>query len=144
MLRSLVGSEMCIRDRGDFGLAKENVTENPALTVAGTPAYLPPEISARKGASKASDIYSLGATFYELIVGSPPYYDKAKDSMARPNERGQLKFPGHVSGTAKDLITCMMQRAPQKRLEISQIKRHAFFRKFDWDALLSKRMKAPN
>jgi WD40 repeat protein/tRNA A-37 threonylcarbamoyl transferase component Bud32 len=66
----------------DFGLAKHIAddalaTESPTLTgaVMGTPAYMPPE-QARgdtKVLTTAADIYSLGATFFEMLTGRAPF-----------------------------------------------------------------------
>lgn len=64
----------------DFGLAKKLFDTSPELTpsmaIIGTPTYLAPEVIAGSGSgrfSAASDIYSLGATLYELIAGQPPF-----------------------------------------------------------------------
>ncbi|CAG9330283.1 unnamed protein product [Blepharisma stoltei] len=128
----------------DFGLAKENVSkDNPAMTMAGSPAYLPPEIVAKKGASKASDIYGIGPLLYELLTGAPPYYSQDIDVLFQSIKQARLSFPPHVSSTARDLITQVMNRDPAKRPQISQIKRHPFFRKLDWEALLARRIRLP-
>jgi tetratricopeptide (TPR) repeat protein len=63
---------------GDFGLAKD-ASAGGNLTVSGTalgtPAYMAPEIAARgaKAASPRSEVYSLGATLYEMIAGKAPF-----------------------------------------------------------------------
>ena len=42
--------------------------------IGGTPAYLSPEQLANvRNATPASDVYSLGATFYRMVTGRPPF-----------------------------------------------------------------------
>jgi serine/threonine protein kinase/TRAP-type C4-dicarboxylate transport system substrate-binding protein len=61
----------------DFGLARN--MEDPALTstgvLLGTPRYMSPEQAeaARRQVDHRSDIYSLGATFYELVTRRPVF-----------------------------------------------------------------------
>lgn len=60
----------------DFGLAK-SVAEDVQLTqqgaVIGSPLYMSPEQGQGDAVDHRSDIYSLGATFYHLVVGAPPF-----------------------------------------------------------------------
>ena len=60
----------------DFGLAK-SVDAESRLTVTGavvgTPYYLSPEQGLGKPVDERADIYSLGATFYHLLCGEPPF-----------------------------------------------------------------------
>src|SRR5581483_11785003 len=62
----------------DFGLAKlveDESTITNTMDVLGTPSYLSPEQAAgqAKSLTKACDIYGLGAVFYELLTGNPPF-----------------------------------------------------------------------
>lgn len=63
----------------DFGLAR-NLLTDPTITrtnsVLGTPAYMSPEQAHGKDATKASDVYSIGAVLYDLLVGQPPFANK--------------------------------------------------------------------
>ncbi len=63
----------------DFGIARDEdaglLTELGVML--GTPAYMSPEQARgdRKAQDRRSDVYSLGATFYELLAGAPPFGD---------------------------------------------------------------------
>jgi serine/threonine protein kinase len=63
----------------DFGLAKGRaytVLTKPGQ-VMGTLDYLAPELVKGEPASPATDIYALGCTFYECVVGQPPFAHKS-------------------------------------------------------------------
>src|SRR5262249_47650132 len=62
----------------DFGLAK-NLEDDPTETltgaIAGTPAYMAPEqaMGERAQIGPATDVFSLGVIFYELLTGRRPF-----------------------------------------------------------------------
>jgi serine/threonine-protein kinase len=59
----------------DFGLAAfDDATDSEGRAkCVGTPYYIAPEVAMAKGATAASDIYSLGCTLFFLLTGRPPY-----------------------------------------------------------------------
>jgi urea transport system substrate-binding protein len=61
----------------DFGLAKVAGQASGFLTTAGdvlgTPQFMSPEQCHAEPLDERSDIYSLGATYYALLVGQPPF-----------------------------------------------------------------------
>ena len=71
----------------DFGLAQ--VTGDPGLTITGellgTLRYASPEqVLARRGiVDHRSDVYSLGATLYELLTLRPPFEGRDRNALIR-------------------------------------------------------------
>jgi tRNA A-37 threonylcarbamoyl transferase component Bud32 len=61
----------------DFGIA--HAATAPAITathvLTGTPAYFAPETARGDGTDPRTDVYSLGATLYAAVEGSPPFGD---------------------------------------------------------------------
>ncbi|WP_394615404.1 serine/threonine-protein kinase [Lentzea sp. JNUCC 0626] len=59
----------------DFGIsrASDDITVTKTGLIAGTPAYLAPEIARGQDPTPASDVYSLGSTLFAAMEGEPPY-----------------------------------------------------------------------
>ncbi len=63
----------------DFGVAKhlprsdQSSTVDRAATMAGTPAYMSPEVLLEKVPDGRADVFSLGVVFYEALTGHHPF-----------------------------------------------------------------------
>ncbi len=61
----------------DFGLAKNlrDSCQTQSGTVLGSPCYMSPEQASGSvhEAGPTTDVYSLGAMLYEMLVGTPPF-----------------------------------------------------------------------
>lgn len=131
----------------DFGLAKE-LGSPTALTQSfcGSVAYLAPEVLSRQGHSLSVDFYLLGVLLYEMLVGMPPYFSCVREELFQNIQYGKLKFPMHVSPTARSLIKMLLERDPEKRLgsrSVADIKTHSFFQGIDWSAVYRRELKPP-
>ncbi|MFA5137766.1 MAG: protein kinase [Elusimicrobiota bacterium] len=79
----------------DFGLAraaKDSISRLTHRDVSGTPAYMAPEQHLGQG-HRASDIFALGVTLYEMLTGELPY--KGPDFLAQ-KERGKYAPPNFI------------------------------------------------
>jgi serine/threonine-protein kinase len=86
--------------------------------IMGTAAYMSPE-QARGEASLASDIYSLGATLYELLTGRAPVQGASTDEILDKVKRGDWLPPHELrrqTPAALDAICCQAMRLqPEER-----------------------------
>jgi hypothetical protein len=77
--RDVKPQNMILGDDGvvlvDFGVARALGSEEDQGTIAvGTPRFMAPEVFAGGTVSAASDIFSLTATLWTLLIGTPPRY----------------------------------------------------------------------
>ena len=78
--RDLKPANLLLNSRGqlkvtDFGLARELRDAGETSGVAGTDWYMGPQQWTGEPPAVTDDIYSLGATIYELLTGKPPFYE---------------------------------------------------------------------
>lgn len=112
----------------DFGLAKLLVPDSEETpppgdtlpgTPVGTPGYMSPEQAQGYRLSAASDIYSLGAVFYEMLTGKPPFQAATPLETMRLVLEQQPGNPRDVNPSVhKDLATiCMkcLEKNPARR-----------------------------
>ncbi|WP_280213626.1 serine/threonine-protein kinase [Nocardia cyriacigeorgica] len=59
----------------DFGISRAvgDVTVTATGFLAGTPAYLAPEVARGENPEPASDVFALGSTLYAAVEGAPPF-----------------------------------------------------------------------
>jgi len=87
----------------DFGIARVMTESDVTRTqsVRGTPAYLAPECWAAAAADARSDVYSLGATLYFLLVGHAPFAHTAASELVRAH---LMEAPPAPSAAAKQEV----------------------------------------
>jgi serine/threonine protein kinase len=112
----------------DFGLSKlANVEVAPSEGIWGSPYYISPERVGQKAEDFRSDVYSLGATLFQVLTGHPPFEADTPEELAtkRLNEKPPL---------LRDLtptITRKTEEVVNKMLNKSILLRYR-----DYDALL--------
>lgn len=131
----------------DFGFAK-NITSGRTWTLCGTPDYLAPEIVTGKGHGKGVDWWTLGIFIFEVLASFPPFYDEDPMKKYAKIINGVITFPPHFSPDAVNLIKKLLYHKPTRRLGVVNggarlIKKQAWFKSFNWEHLLERKLKAP-
>ena len=109
----------------DLGIAKVDGKDTDLTKtnmMIGTPAYLPPEQAQNaKGVDARADIYSLGATFYEMLTGQQPYPGENSIEVLHklfltpvPDPR---KLNPAVSAASAAIVMKMMAKDPKDRFQ---------------------------
>ncbi|KAI9204515.1 kinase-like domain-containing protein [Polychytrium aggregatum] len=145
----LMGSDGHIK-LADYGVCKDGMNYgNTTNTYAGTPDYMAPEILMKKrGYSRSVDWWSFGVLVYVMLVGRYPFHGRDAHDILRNITAGNLDINSRLGSDSASLIKALLTVDPKKRLGGSRegaadIKRHAFFNKMDWDALLAKKIAPP-
>jgi uncharacterized RDD family membrane protein YckC/tRNA A-37 threonylcarbamoyl transferase component Bud32 len=109
---------------GDFGISRSlRPTEETAFSTrtrfAATPAYASPEQLRGAALDTRADIYSLGATLYELLTGRPPFErdDLMALLMAVANDAPQpphASVPAVPQGLSQVVLHCLAKQPEQR------------------------------
>jgi serine/threonine protein kinase len=114
--RDLKPSNLMVNANGDakvadFGIARSLTDSVSMLTMSrgtsGTLVYMSPQQLDGEHASELDDIYSLGATIYELLTGKPPFYSGQIDRLVRE------KIPPTMTQRRADLAVTSKTAIPQ-------------------------------
>ncbi|HEY9496131.1 MAG TPA: serine/threonine-protein kinase, partial [Intrasporangium sp.] len=101
----------------DFGishvLGDARLTSTGMLT--GTPAYLAPEVARGEPSSTASDVYSLGATLFAAVEGSPPFGIDENPMALLHRVASEPLTPPARAGALTPVLLAMLERDPAAR-----------------------------
>jgi serine/threonine protein kinase len=109
----------------DFGIARlEGGLRSRTSALIATPAYAAPEILDGQQASAASDVYSLAATLFALIVGQPPFARDGDEShfaliaRAATEPVPDLRRRG-VPGPVCNVLEAGLEKDPARRVGVA-------------------------
>jgi len=107
----------------DFGLARDLGGEaglTTANAIVGTPSYMSPEQASGKPVDARSDVYSLGATLYELLTCHPPFGGVTAETLKQVLDEEPIPPRALNRAIPRDLETvCLqcLQKDPRRRYQ---------------------------
>ena len=112
----------------DFGLARLVETESTVtrtMEVLGTPSYMAPEQAVGNNAAltAATDVYGLGAVFYQLLTGHPPFaggttYETIKLLLETEPRQPRLLNPKIDRDLSTICLKCL-EKDPKRRYSLA-------------------------
>ncbi|CAI9116254.1 OLC1v1017351C2 [Oldenlandia corymbosa var. corymbosa] len=120
----------------DFGYSKSAVFHSQPKSTVGTPAYIAPEVLSKKEYDgKLADVWSCGVTLYVMLVGAYPFEDPSDPKNFRKSIGRILtvnySIPEQVriSIECRHLLSRIFVANPEKRISISEIRKHPWYLK---------------
>ncbi|KAJ0021940.1 hypothetical protein NQD34_009430 [Periophthalmus magnuspinnatus] len=137
--RDIKPSNLLLGDDGhvkiaDFGVSREFKGADALLSgTAGTPAFMAPETMTdheQTFSGKASDLWAMGVTLYCFVFGKCPFFDEYIVALHNKIKKDPMVFPETpaISDDLRDLIERMLDKNPETRITLPQVKvRNATF-----------------
>lgn len=130
----------------DFGLCKVLPPSRPARarSFCGSTMYMSPQVVSAKPYGFATDLWSLGALFFRVLVGrapfeQPPGLVDARNDAPDVESRilaDNVVIPTHISPEARQLLLGLLRKQEEERMTLPQVKASAFFADIDWRSVL--------
>ncbi|WRT63695.1 uncharacterized protein IL334_000618 [Kwoniella shivajii] len=112
----------------DFGMAAWEAGERMLETSCGSPHYASPEIVAGKAYhGSSSDIWSCGIILFALLTGRLPFDDDNIRSLLQKVKIGVFEMPDEIKDPARNLLSRMLEKDPERRITMPDILQHPFF-----------------
>jgi len=87
--------------------------------LVGTPSGMAPEMLSGKLAdvSEATDVYLLGSTLHEVLMGTPRYQKEGTDLFQEIRRSEAFEYPKHIPDELADLANRSCHQDPKQRIE---------------------------
>jgi serine/threonine protein kinase len=113
----------------DFGVSHMmDASMNDELdTVVGSHYFMAPEIcNSEKFNGKPSDIWAAGVTLYYMITGKLPFNGANIAELYKNISETECEYPESISTQQKDLLIRLLDKVPERRIKICDIKAHVW------------------
>jgi serine/threonine-protein kinase len=106
----------------DFGIARITTSSRTATgTVMGTPSYMSPEQLSGKKVDGRSDLFSLGATLYELLTGEKPFTGETIATLmykiANERHESPRQYKAEIPESVINVIDKALAKNPDERYQ---------------------------
>jgi serine/threonine protein kinase len=101
----------------DFGISRsisDDVTADCGV-VGGTVAFMASEVASGEDATRASDVFSLGATLFKAVEGTPPFGNADNPRRTLHQATAYKLLPFGRAGPLTPVLSALLQRDPAKR-----------------------------
>jgi serine/threonine protein kinase len=92
----------------------------------GTLAYMSPEQTGRTGRAVdgRADLYSLGATFYEMLTGAPPFAERDAVALAHAQIARRARGPHEINPSVplalSRIVLRLLEKEPERRYQTAE------------------------
>ncbi|MGW5375507.1 protein kinase domain-containing protein [Nocardia sp. NPDC003999] len=129
MHRDVKPANLLVADDGtvkitDFGISRAvgDVTVTATGFLAGTPAYLSPEVARGEDPEPASDVFALGSTLYAAVQGAPPFGESDNPlALLHAVARGEIP-PPEAAGALGPVLMYLLAPAVADRPTMREAK----------------------
>jgi serine/threonine protein kinase len=112
----------------DFGLSVEMPSDEYLTRPCGSPDYMAPELLHEDCHYKGTevDVWACGVVLFALLTSHLPFTGDSRQSLFQNIETGACQLPDYLSDDAKDILAKMLEADVQKRISISEIRKHVW------------------
>ncbi|KOS19110.1 Calcium/calmodulin-dependent protein kinase kinase 2 [Escovopsis weberi] len=125
----------------DFGVSEmfEKPDKMRTAKSAGSPAFLPPELCGRHAevSGTAADIWSMGVTLYCLKYGTIPFRGTGILEIYEAIKDRDVQLPDGEDPSFVDLMARLLDKNPDTRITMQELRQHPWVTKDNTDSLLS-------
>ncbi|XP_006462118.1 hypothetical protein AGABI2DRAFT_193418 [Agaricus bisporus var. bisporus H97] len=158
MHRDIKPDNILLDEKGNAHLTDFNIavhfSERKLTGVAGSMAYMAPEILAKRGYSYQIDWWSLGVCAYELIFGRRPFRGRSNNDLTYSITKDPLKWPEDAekkcTRAGMHVLKGLLERDVHRRVGckgngegFQEFQRLPWFHSIDWETIESKEQIPP-
>ncbi|EMR08707.1 hypothetical protein PNEG_02885 [Pneumocystis murina B123] len=124
----------------DFSISKMFRRDDSFRKIKGTPAFMAPELCFPEGnavSCRAADIWSMGITLWCLRFGCLPFYDSDIVKLYDMIKTKEIVIPQYISPSLKDLFEKILEKIPEKRIKLHDLRKHSWITQDGIDPLIT-------